>query len=325
MNNPFGGFTISLDFELFWGVRDKRTVHNYSDNLDGVPAAIDAMLTEFEKYEVSATWSTVGLLMTADIEEARRVQPQLKPQYEDLNLSPYGYINAEWNGEYDEYHFAKGIIEKIIQSPRQSIGTHTFSHYYTQDRGQSLAAFKADLTCAKAASPVDLKSIVFPRNQYNDDYVKVLPDFDIHSYRGTEKSWLYKSVGSDDQGLIKRSLRLLDSYINLTGYNTASWEDIGSSYPYNIPSSRFFRPWSKKLAPFDFAKLARIKRAMDYAAKNNEVFHLWWHPHNFGVNIDKNIEMLRSVLEHYKNLNQKHGMRSFSMEEISDLLMNESV
>ncbi|WP_170829097.1 MULTISPECIES: hypothetical protein [Pseudoalteromonas] len=57
---------------------------------------------------------------------------------------------------------------------------------------------------------------------------------------------------------------------------------------------------------------------MTYAAKHNEIFHLWWHPHNFGVNLDKNIDMLRAVLQHYIYLNKKYGMRSLNMEGVSE-------
>jgi hypothetical protein len=31
-----GAFVISLDFELFWGVRDKRTISGYGPNILGV-------------------------------------------------------------------------------------------------------------------------------------------------------------------------------------------------------------------------------------------------------------------------------------------------
>ncbi|WP_083330407.1 MULTISPECIES: hypothetical protein [Pseudoalteromonas] len=240
MSKSHGAFLISLDLELFWGVRDKRTVHNYSANLAGVPAAVDAILNEFSEYGISATWSTVDLLMMESIEEARRLQPILKPQYEDENLSPYNYINGPWDGEHDSFHFAKRDIEKIIAAPNQNIGTHTFSHYYAQEQGQTLEEFKADLDCARAVSPVPLNSIVFPRNQYRDDYVKVLHEFGIHSYRGNETSWLYQSTESGDQSILKRTLRLLDSYINLTGYHTVSWSEVAASYPYNIPASRFY-------------------------------------------------------------------------------------
>ena len=31
-----GVFTVSLDFELYWGLRDKRTISEYEANLKGV-------------------------------------------------------------------------------------------------------------------------------------------------------------------------------------------------------------------------------------------------------------------------------------------------
>ena len=33
MRENSGVFTISLDFELFWGVRDNRTIDSYKKNL----------------------------------------------------------------------------------------------------------------------------------------------------------------------------------------------------------------------------------------------------------------------------------------------------
>jgi hypothetical protein len=59
---------------------------------------------------------------------------------------------------------------------------------------------------------------------------------------------------------------------------------------------------------------------MTYAAKNNLVYHLWWHPHNFGVNLDQNIIMLNKILLHYKNLNKKYNFESITMSDLSNKL-----
>jgi len=60
---------------------------------------------------------------------------------------------------------------------------------------------------------------------------------------------------------------------------------------------------------------------MSFAAKNNKVYHIWWHPHNFGRNTNKNIEFLQDVLEHYKFLNQNYNFQSFTMKDLAiDLL-----
>ena len=37
---------------------------------------------------------------------------------------------------------------------------------------------------------------------------------------------------------------------------------------------------------FKKLKMKRIKAQMTYAAKNDKLFHLWWHPHNFGNDIE---------------------------------------
>ena len=60
---PFGALVISLDFELHWGVRDKRPVDGpYRENLLGAREAIPQMLDLFEEFGVAATWATVGFL-----------------------------------------------------------------------------------------------------------------------------------------------------------------------------------------------------------------------------------------------------------------------
>jgi hypothetical protein len=54
---------------------------------------------------------------------------------------------------------------------------------------------------------------------------------------------------------------------------------------------------------------------MTTAATSGAVFHLWWHPHNFGVNVERNIEALESILKHYIHLRDQYGMRSQTMFE----------
>jgi hypothetical protein len=57
---------------------------------------------------------------------------------------------------------------------------------------------------------------------------------------------------------------------------------------------------------------------MTYAAKNNLIYHLWWHPHNFGAYQGENFAGLVKILNHYKRLNEKFGFASLSMGELSD-------
>ena len=54
---------------------------------------------------------------------------------------------------------------------------------------------------------------------------------------------------------------------------------------------------------------------MTHAARSDDVFHLWWHPHNFGIHRQENLAMLEAVLRHYACLRDTYGMRTMTMRE----------
>jgi hypothetical protein len=96
-----------------------------------------------------------------------------------------------------------------------------------------------------------------------------------------------------------------------------------SGFPYNIPASRFLRPYSPRLAPLNGLKLKRITSDMTYAARNAKTYHIWWHPHNFGIHQEENIAFLEKILQHYEILNKKYGFASCTMTELANHLRDE--
>ena len=52
---------------------------------------------------------------------------------------------------------------------------------------------------------------------------------------------------------------------------------------------------------------------MEDAARNQRVFHLWWHPHNFGRFPKETIAALERILGRFCELRDRWGMRSLSM------------
>ena len=168
-----GKFVISLDFELLWGVRDKKTIEQYGENIRNVHQVIPKLLALFQKYEVKATFSTVGFLFFENKAELKQAIPSTLPDYENKNLSPYnGHFDLVGNSyEEDLYHFAPQLVKQIKMYPEQEIGTHTFSHYYCLEKAQTTEAFKADLQAAiKVATKngTELKSLVFPIWRFMD-------------------------------------------------------------------------------------------------------------------------------------------------------------
>ena len=319
-----GALVISLDFELFCGIRDHRTIDEYRLNLEGVELAVNQILKLFEKYEIAATWGTVGLLMCADKEEALNFVPSQKPSYKISNLSPYKYLNEQTLET--RYHFAPQLVSKIVSTPNQELASHTFSHYYCLEDGQKTQDFQDDLKSATKVAKVkfnnELKSLIFPRNQFNKEYLKEISREGFISYRGNEDNFLNRPTKGSGIKTLQRALRLLDSYINITGSNSYNIQNQGHKL-VDLKASRFLRPYSNKLKVIEFLKIRRIKKSMLKAAKKNEVFHLWWHPHNFGKNINENIHNLEEILKYYIWLKDKYAYESHSMYSLATSLKSE--
>lgn len=319
-----GTLVISLDFELYWGMRDEVRASVIENYLQGTYQAIPAILELFAKYEIAATWAVVGFLYYENSSKLQANLPTSLPRYKDSALSPYEYLKHEGDTLKQELHFCPQLIESISRYPRQELGTHTFSHYYCLEPGQTERQFEADLQAAIAIAKTrnhETKSLVFSRNQYNAQYLETISKVGITSYRGNPTSSLYNSIDGDGNKLSKKVLRLLDTYLDLTGDRCYSIKDIAARYPFNIPSSSFLRPYSPKLAYLDAFKLKRITSSLDYAAEQGLLYHLWWHPHNFGSNLNKNLEFLEKILQHYQKLARQEKMRSLNMGEVADICL----
>ncbi|MDD2767548.1 MAG: polysaccharide deacetylase family protein [Methylococcus sp.] len=323
MQLDHGIFTVSLDFELYWGVRDKRSIGQYRENLAGVGPAVREMLKAFGAHGIHATWATVGFLFFDNLDRLKANLPAALPRYADTALCPYRHIEAA-DALEPLFHFAPGLIEHIAGSDGQEIASHTYSHYYCLEEGQTADDFRADISAAVDTAKekgLAIKSLVFPRNQWNPDYLPILNQLGIKCYRGNEAGWIHRATDGSGQNRLRRAVRLLDTYIDISGHHTYTLDDAAAQ-PYNFPSSRFLRPYSRSLSFLDGVRLKRIKRAMDDAAIHKRIFHLWWHPHNFGKDTALNIAFLERVLAHYSTLREHHGMQSMNMGELSALAEN---
>lgn len=319
-----GSLVISLDFELYWGVRDKRSLESYRANLLGVRQAVPALLELFEKYGIHATWATVGFLFFESRDELLAGLPSLKPTYANSTLSYSEHINnIGANEQEDPFHYAPSLIKLISATSHQEVATHTLSHYYCLEKGQDLNSFKADLEAALAVAKrynLETRSLVFPRNQFNQQYLAGCAELGINSYRGNPSSWLYEATDEEGQFWLRRALRLLDSYINLTGHHCHSFKDLELAFPINIPASRFLRPYSRRFRRLEPLRLRRITGGLTEAAKTGSIYHLWWHPHNFGANLQENLVFLRQILDHYLHLKNIYSMKSLNMGELAQNL-----
>lgn len=318
-----GNFVISLDFEMMWGVRDHRTISSYGENVAAVRKIVPRLIEMADEAGVHLTFGVVGMMMLSGKEELMKNLPKARPTYKNVDRTPYGNYIEEMNDEEEQYHFAPDLVDYIKKHPQHEIGTHTYCHYYCLEEGQTVGQFEADIQMAQKVAGGKLRSIIFPRNQTNNEYLEVCYKHGIVCYRGNEINVLNRPSAHD--GLVKRAFRLIDNYINLTGYNSYSDELLlKSGEPMNIPASRFLRPYNIRLRFLEGLRLKRIKNAMTHAAKKGETYHIWWHPHNFGENIEENFSVYFKILEHFMYLNKKYGMQSFTMNELYNELRNDN-
>jgi peptidoglycan/xylan/chitin deacetylase (PgdA/CDA1 family) len=318
-------FVISLDFELHWGVRDVRTVAQYRQNLLGARRVVPAILATFAEYGVHATWATVGFLFFSTRAELLASLPHLRPNYDDLRLSPYLDMNALGRDEDDDpFHFGRSLVGLIRSYPGQEIATHTFSHYFCLEPRQGLTAFRVDLQAAIAAAAnlgITLNSIVFPRNQYDLSYLNVCREMGLKAFRGNQNSWLYHPRAAARQPGWLRAARLVDSYWDLTSHNCYSLADRGKEPLLNVRASHFLRPYVPHMPVLQTLQERRILADMTYATERGLVYHLWWHPHNFGAHMEQNMSLLRRILDYFRIMRDRCGMQSMNMAELTSLVL----
>lgn len=312
-----GKFIISLDFELYWGIFDIADIKDKLGYFENTLKVLPNILQLFDKYRIRATWASVGFLFYKDLEEFIKHQPKRLPNYDNKRLSAYKYMQSDYDKKYKKYHFAPDIIKMIAQIPGQEVASHTLSHYYCLEKGQNIQDFEDDIvTHIKIANDfgINLKSLVFPRNQYNQAYEKVLIKHGIKNIRTNPDIWFWDTTKPET--IWKKIFRTADAYFPLS--------DMLFEIPtlsggiLQIPASRFFRP-TQGCKVLNELRLKRIKNEMKKAAKENKIYHLWWHPHNFGVHPKESLLDLENILLHYESLNKEYNFLSQNMNDITNI------
>ncbi len=314
MNKSF--FIISLDFELHWGRFDKvRLAGNeryYLQARDAVPR----LCREFEAYDISATWATVGMLFAENLEELNAYSPLVKPKYQNNLFSAYHWLEDK---KIDpRMLFAPDLIAEVLKTPKQELGSHTFSHYYTRELGHCTDSFRSDLPAAKAIAMdkfgAVLTSLVFPRNQYDATAIAIAAEEGFDAIRSNPEDWYWRDP--QNKQLLKKVFRTGDTLFPMgrkSSYPSSMIHPNSPGMPFNVAASRFFRPYQGVMPRLNRWKMSRIKREMTLAAQEGEIYHLWWHPHNHGHHLEEGFQELRMILDHFQFLHHTLGMESVGM------------
>lgn len=335
MKNPFSGkkapgvFNISLDFELHWGcfetmkVMDDKTRQYFINTRQAIPE----MLRLFRQFDLHVTWAAVGMLYRKNATEWNNHQPSLIPTFTNPEVSAYEWVKKNgFASEEDPFHFAPHLIDLIQSTPHQEIGTHTYAHYFCLEQGQTKEQFRADLQLAvevAAAKNIRLHSLVFPRNQYNAEYLEVCTELGIQTVRTNPDIW-YWSYSDKAGSFMKRFFRAGDAYIKWQPIKMVSLSDIDpAKVPLELPASRLYRPWRPEWPVLNKWKMSRIRNEMTEAAQKGGYYHIWWHPHNFGNYPQQCLHELEEIGAHYQSLKKQYGFESLTMKETTDMILQQ--
>lgn len=323
MQNPV--LVISLDFELHWGRFDKYPIREWQEYYRNTKQVIPEILALFEKHEIHATWATVGMLLAENWEEWHAYSPRVKPEFLQKDKSAY-----QW-GDYQpelEGLFAPELVKLISQTKGQELGSHTFSHFYTGEKGSNLNAFQADLEACKRIfwdkMSINPTSLVFPRNQYDDSVLKRASEAGFKTFRTNPKDWFWENTARET--LMKKIFRTGDTLLPL-GHRT-SFPEIDQKKDWTeIPASRLLRPF-REGSIFNSRRIERIKAELVESCNRKEIYHLWWHPHNFGFLPQENLSILEDLLDFIAELKSRFDLQSLNMDELAGLeqkILKESI
>lgn len=285
--------------------------------------AVPRLCSEFEAYDIAATWVTVGMLFAENPDELHAYSPQLKPEYKNNLFSAYHWLKGK--NVDPRMLFAPDLIAEVLKTPNQELGSHTFSHYYTREKGHCNDSFRADLQAAKAIAMdkfgAGLTSLVFPRNQYDAAAITIAAEEGFDAIRSNPEDWYWRDP--QNKQLLKKVFRTGDTLFPLgrkTSYPSSMIHPNSPGLPYNIAASRFFRPYQGVMPRLNRWKIDRIKREMTLAAQEGEIYHIWWHPHNHGQHFEAGFQELRMILDHFQFLHQTLGMESVGMRGLREQL-----
>jgi hypothetical protein len=318
--NPPGAFVISLDLELFWGMHDLfDDAAQYAPNLEGAWEAVPRMLQIFDEAGINATWATVGFLFARDPAEMAALKPAVLPEYGNPRRSPYPLFDRlVASGEMDRYHYGWPLVEQVAEVPGQEIATHTLSHYWALEPGATVEAFASEMDIAVTVARqrgIEMTSIVFPRNYIETGHIAALARYGIKAFRGNQPLFMHGPSHPQPQRTMARAMKLADTYVPLTRYAGQPRPLQTLHGAVDVPATRFLRPFTPGRRHLEPLRLRRTRSEMITAAQRGLIYHLWWHPHNFGHYVEENFAMLESIVATFRRLRDEHGFASLTMAE----------
>ncbi len=323
-----GTLCFSFDFELGWPSRGlvSSPVAN-QELIEKTWTSVPGMLQILEKYDIPATWATVGAIMLQHPWKGRdRLQD---PAYSCGQKNWYDF--PEYNSSFSRCFYAPQLVEMILKCRApQEIGSHTFTHVLMNRSGHPENLLDQELRlCNEVADEwgIRLESLVFPRNQCKQMSALVKNRYKIYRSLNTEWYWFKHHIPtSRDEtkalGLIFpyviSGLRLLDEKFRLApqSYDLNQYQEL-----IELKHSAFL-PGFSGVSRFVSVKdrVRRIECGINKAIRNKKILSVYFHPQNMNHRQDDCFEYFDSICRIASEKRDRGELAISSMTDLANSL-----
>jgi len=295
-------FIMSLDCEGKWGMADSLRPYHHRDLTDRNLAAAYAQLLEMlARHDIAATFAFV---MAFTLTEAERQGFPVLDRGDNAGDPWLRHYWASLDAGLSEGWHVPEAFDRVRDDKRHEIASHSFCHRPLGDGAIDEAGAAAELADAAEAArvkQVELRTLVFPRNQVGN-----LQAVKSAGYLG------YRSRLDRPGGARGKAKALLDEFD--TGAEPQSQLNAREGL-VAIPPGRFFN-WRfgvRRLVPPQVT-VARWRNQLDRCCREGGIVHLWLHPHNL-ITGPGTAEMLAEALGHVARLRDEGAIEVLTQRQ----------
>jgi peptidoglycan/xylan/chitin deacetylase (PgdA/CDA1 family) len=309
-----GAFTLSVDVEGLWGLFFVRSYVKDQRAAKAGRRALPAMLALLEERRMRATFAFVGHLFLD------RCGPWKGEAHPGAPRPWYSWYPHDWYGDDpggDEHSHPLWYARSqalAVAAAGHEVGAHGFAHAILDPScvPSDVAdhEFGAAQRAAATAGLPPLRSFVFPQNVVG--HADRLAPAGYACYRESDGG---VPARAGPPGGLARAKKL-------AGHALASAPHVGKAVRREdgvvaVPSSfpLLSRDGLRK-AVTRKARVARVTKGLDLAAKQGALLHVWTHPHAFPD--DKSLGDLAAVLDAVAARRDKGDVEVLTMAEVAD-------
>ena len=290
---------ISVDVELGWGFRDKKSFKNFfSSNGIEERKNFKKFLRLLNYYNINATFGIVGHLLIE------------KCSFKNCLCKTY---------RKHPLLYAPEFLQWILSAPQEhEIASHSFSHiiFDNSSKKSVLLDFLLWNELAKSQK-LRLKSFIFPRNRIN--YLNILQQFNFICYRGVKNK--------NDNHKISHLLKEFEGpepsfpsfHQKLVNIPSMSCPTMTS----RLLPNRSHLSRTLKLIPWQIIRsiyLQGVRSAVKKAVSQKAVLHLWTHESNLN---DEQLILINDILRLLCKMRNKGYVKIMTMGQLGEILRNE--